>query len=85
MSRLNHGDPKPSLVAARIKAERTRLGWSQEVAAKRLGINRSSYKQLEITANPCLTRLIELVRLGYRLDAIAPELQTADPEPLTRP
>jgi transcriptional regulator with XRE-family HTH domain len=61
----------PSLV----KAERLRLGWTQEDAAVALGMSRSTYRQLEEGRNdPRLSTLIRLVRLGYRLRAIVPEL-----------
>jgi transcriptional regulator with XRE-family HTH domain len=76
MARLKdkHG-PLPRMVAARIRAERERLGLSQEEAARRLGMSRSNYKQYEARANPQLGTLIGLTRvLGMRLKAIAPEL-----------
>jgi transcriptional regulator with XRE-family HTH domain len=62
-------------VAARIKAERQRLGLSQDECARRLGITRSSYRQLEETANPQLSRVIALVELlGMDGRVLAPEL-----------
>lgn len=71
--------PDPSAVAARIRAERERLGISIHEAARRLGINRNSYKQYEVTANPQLSTLIALVSvLGMDLDRIAPELVAGD-------
>ena len=66
--------PPPSEVAARIKAERGRLGLTQDQVAAALGVGRHSYRQLEVTANPQLSRLIELVGLGMELRNIAPEL-----------
>lgn len=64
----------PLEVAARIRAERVRLGLSQAEAAARLGVVRNSYRQLERQANPRLDTLQALVRLGMRVQAIAPEL-----------
>ena len=67
-------DPPPAVVAARIRAERERLGYSQIGAAEAHGGGRLSYRQLEVAANPRLTTLVRLVRSGYSLRAIAPEL-----------
>jgi transcriptional regulator with XRE-family HTH domain len=67
--------PPPAEVAARIKAERVRLGLSQEECARRLGVTRTSYRQLEETANPQLSRVIALVELlGMDGRTLAPEL-----------
>lgn len=63
----------PSEVAGRIRAERQRLGLSQEEAAARIGRSRDSYKQLERMANPQADTIVSLVRLGMRLSAILPE------------
>lgn len=71
----SHFGPSTSTVAARLIAERQRLGLSQEEAAAKLGMARGSYKSYEQTANPQLLRLIDFVRvLGMDLRAIAPEL-----------
>ena len=66
--------PRPTLVAARIRAERERLGLSQAEAARRLDVRRTTYKNLESVANPQLSTLLSLVELGMDLRAIAPEL-----------
>lgn len=66
--------PLPSVVAARIRAERVRLGLSQAEASRRLDVRRETYKRLETTANPQLSTLIALVELGMDLRSIAPEL-----------
>ena len=67
--------PKPSEIARRIRAERERLGISQLDAARRLKVQRNSYRQLEVTANPTLGTMIGLVtELGFDPRSIAPEL-----------
>lgn len=72
---LQRFGPRPSEVAARIRAERERLGISQYEAARLLGVARGTYCQLETTANPQLSTLIALAEaLGADLHAIAPEL-----------
>lgn len=77
MPRLNQRNgPRPGEVGPRIRAERLRLGMTQEQAAERLGVKRGSYNQLEdAKANPKLSTLIALVRVvGMDPRAIAPEL-----------
>lgn len=70
--------PEPTVVAARIRGERERLGLTQDQAAMKLGISRSTYKQLERAANPQLSTLLGLVdQLGMRPTAILPELLRA--------
>ena len=67
--------PAPETVAARIRAERHRLGFSLADCGRALGVNRHTYRQLEQSANPELSTLIALVtQLGYDPQAIAPEL-----------
>lgn len=76
--RSRHG-PAPSALAGRIRAERVRLGLSQSAAAERLGVGRHSYRQLEVTANPQVSRLLELVRdVGMDARALLPELFDGD-------
>jgi len=60
----------------RIRSERERLGLTQVEAAEQLGMARGSYAQLESgrTVDPRLSTIAALVRAGYRLRAIAPEL-----------
>jgi transcriptional regulator with XRE-family HTH domain len=59
----------------RLRAERSRLGLTQEQAAELLGVGRGSYRQLEEDRrDPRLSTLVRLVGAGYRIKAIAPEL-----------
>lgn len=75
---LGRFGPPPSVVGGRIKAERERIGLTQEECARLLQIHRSSYKVLETVANPQLSTLIGLVTaLGMDLRRIAPELFVA--------
>lgn len=68
------GDPAIEM-AARIRAERLRLGLTAAEVGAKLGVSRDSYKQLERSANPQYSRLVELVRVvGMDAKAIAPEL-----------
>ena len=65
----------PALVAARIKAERNRLGLSVGQCGEMLGVDRTSYYELEKVGNPQYARLVELIQvLGFDLKTIAPEL-----------
>jgi transcriptional regulator with XRE-family HTH domain len=65
----------PTDFPARVRSERARLGLSQPQAAERIGVTRGSYKQLEDDAkDPRLSTLARLVRAGYRLRVLAPEL-----------
>jgi transcriptional regulator with XRE-family HTH domain len=60
---------------ARVVAERQRLGLTQEEAAMAIDVSRNTYKRLErATRDPHLSTLAKLVRAGFRLEAIAPEL-----------
>jgi transcriptional regulator with XRE-family HTH domain len=68
-----HG-PLPSVMADRIRAERKRLGLTQEQAAKGLGIARATYKNLENVANPQCSTLLGLKNLGMDPKALLPEL-----------
>lgn len=69
-----HG-PDTVEVAERIRAERERLELSQEDCARKLGMSRSTYRQLERLANPTMSTLVGLTSvLKMRLEAIAPEL-----------
>lgn len=66
------GDP---VVTARlIRAERIRLGLTQDQAAARLGVSRGTYRQLEERANPQLETLRALQSAGYDIRRIAPWL-----------
>ena len=67
--------PGPGVIAARIKAERERIGLTQRAAAALLGITQSSYKQYECVTNPRLMTLIALGRIGFNLHHVAPELE----------
>jgi transcriptional regulator with XRE-family HTH domain len=71
---LKQGHPAPAVVADRIRAERLRLGLGKIETARKLGVTKQSYAQLETAANPRLTKLIELAGLGFDVRAIAPEL-----------
>lgn len=77
--KLSRANPRPSAVAARIRAERQRLGLGVTETADHLGVRKQTYAQLERTANPRLTTLIRLVMLGFDLQRIAPELFPARP------
>jgi DNA-binding XRE family transcriptional regulator len=60
---------------ARVRAERRRLGWTQEDAAVAIGISRNTYRQLEEGRNdPRLSTFMRLVRAGYSPVALVPEL-----------
>lgn len=75
MPRLNQRfGPRPSEVGARIRAERERIGLTQEAVATRLGILRNTYKNLESTANPQASTLIGLKAVGFDLRRVYPEL-----------
>ena len=66
--------PGPGVIAARIKAERERIGLTQEAAARLLGVTRGSYQQYEQVTSPRLHTLVALKRNGFDLRRIAPEL-----------
>ena len=58
-----------------LKAERLHLRWTQEQAAHAIGISRSTYRQLEEGRNdPRVSTLMRLIRAGFRVEAILPEL-----------
>ena len=62
-------------IGQRIRAERLRLGLTQEACAQALGIRRGSYVQLESATNPKLGTLVPLGdKLGMDLRNIVPEL-----------
>jgi transcriptional regulator with XRE-family HTH domain len=66
----------PADFAARIKAERLRLGYSQQRAADLLGLSaRQSYADLENPdgSNPGAIRLTELAAIGYDVRRILVE------------
>jgi transcriptional regulator with XRE-family HTH domain len=66
--------PSAEDLAERIRAERIRLGLTQREAAERLGVSRSTYRQLETAANPTAITLVGLVRvLGMRPEVLLPE------------
>ncbi len=65
----------PTATAARIRAERERLGLSQSEAARRAGMSRRAYRLLETTANPTLATLEALAAIGMDARAIAPGLK----------
>jgi transcriptional regulator with XRE-family HTH domain len=60
----------------RVRRERARLGLTQAEAAARLGMVRGSYRQLEEhpPRDPRMSTLLRLVKIGYRIEAIAPNL-----------
>lgn len=59
----------------RLRSERARLGLTQSEAAELLGVGRGSYRQLEEDRiDPRLSTVVRLIKAGYRLKAIAPEL-----------
>ena len=65
----------PTDFPTRIRDERARLGWTQEDAAAALDMSRDQYKKLENKAMDINTStLARLVKAGYRLEVIAPEL-----------
>jgi transcriptional regulator with XRE-family HTH domain len=69
-------------LADRIRAERERLGLSQEEAAHKLSVSRFTYQQLETAANPPASTLLALVRvLGMDLAALLPEVTGAVQQP----
>jgi transcriptional regulator with XRE-family HTH domain len=60
---------------SRIRAERLRLGMTQEEAAVALDMSRNTYKHLEDAPRDIrLSTLYRLVQIGYRLEALTPEL-----------
>lgn len=75
--RHSHG-PDPAALAARIRAERMRLGLSQAEAARRIGVHRDTYRQWEEGRDLPLSSLCALVALGMRLGRIVPELTALD-------
>jgi DNA-binding XRE family transcriptional regulator len=66
--------PDRPIVAARVKAERRRLGLSTETAAERLEIATATYRYHERGGDPKLSTLLRLKAAGYDLRAVAPEL-----------
>jgi transcriptional regulator with XRE-family HTH domain len=65
----------PADFPARVRAERARLGLSQPEAAALADMTRGTYRQLEEdTRDPRLSTLARLLRAGYRLESLAPEL-----------
>lgn len=71
----NRCGPAPEILAGRIKAERERLGLTKTEAARRLGVARESYAQLEVAANPHLSMVFSLVEMiGMEARALLPEL-----------
>jgi transcriptional regulator with XRE-family HTH domain len=71
--------PSARELARRIKAERLRLGLSVREAATRLQITPTSYESYEICTGLKAAVLIALVRAGYDLTHLVPELLTAEP------
>jgi len=69
--------PDPAALAARIRAERERLGLSVREAAALAGFLPSTYAALEGRPNPTIKTLAALVAAGWRLEAIVPELLAA--------
>ena len=61
---------------SRLRQERSRLGLTQVQAAELLGVRQQGYAQYESgrRADPRLSTLIRMVRAGFRLRALAPEL-----------
>lgn len=64
----------PETIAARIRSERLRLGLTQVEAARRSGMARTTYTNLERSASPSLRTLFALTAVGMDVRAIAPEL-----------
>lgn len=64
---------------SRVRSERARLGLTQAQAAELLGVRQQTYSQLEEqpARDPRLSTLVRLVGAGYRLQALAPELERA--------
>lgn len=67
-----------NVIALRIRAERRRLNLTQRQAADRIGISRSTYRQLEDGTDPQLSTLIALADAGFKLRAVAEELFRMD-------
>jgi transcriptional regulator with XRE-family HTH domain len=66
--------PKPDF-PARVRSERQRIGWTQEDAASALDMSREQYKKLEDSPRDIrMSTLVRLVRAGFQLGAIAPDL-----------
>ena len=61
-----------------VRQERARLGWSQDQAARRMGVMLGSYRRLEDwpPTDPRASTLIRLIKAGYRLEALFPELKS---------
>lgn len=77
MPRLSEKQGRPSTAefGRRVRAERERIGLTQEEAARRLGISRGSYRQIETVTVMQGGVLLALVEdLGMRAEAIIPEL-----------
>lgn len=65
--------PDPTTIGQRIKAERERLGLTQEQVAGQLQVTRGSYCQWEERCNARLDGLFLLAKI-YDLRRIVPEL-----------
>lgn len=79
MPRLSEKQGRPSTaeLGRRVRSERERLGLTQEEAARRLGLSRGSYRQIETVTVLQYGVLVALVRdLGMDARALAPELVT---------
>jgi transcriptional regulator with XRE-family HTH domain len=69
------GRPSTAALAARVRAERERLGLSQTEAAHRLHVSRQSYAQIESVTVMQYGVLLALIRdLGMDPKTLAPEL-----------
>lgn len=87
MPRLSEKQGRPSTVelGRRVRAERERLGLSQSEAARRLGLSRGSYRQIEAVTVLQYGVMVALVRdLGMDRAALAPELFGGKPQEDTR-
>jgi Helix-turn-helix domain len=61
---------------SRMRSERARLGLTQDGAAELIDCGRGTYRQFEQypARDVRLSTLVRLVRAGYRLQVLAPEL-----------
>lgn len=77
MPRLSdrQGRPDTAELGRRVRAERERLGITQGEAARRLGVSRGSYRQIETVTVLQYGVLVALVcDLGMKLEVLAPEI-----------
>lgn len=70
-----------SFLASRIRHERQRQGYSQEVMAKKSGIPLRTYKRIELTGTGSIQNLIIILRTFERIRAV----EILFPPPIQRP